>query len=124
MKSQNIPTAADFARASAAIKKYDRGLSEVRDQISKRFGDLGLHEVFVFYSPANNLFVAHLFYHRNEQIATAEKSGLSSQIKHAVIEELVRVGRGKTNTIKIEFHFDSHENVDANFEGDYFLRLR
>lgn len=124
MNSNNIPTAEDFARARAAMKEHDRGLSEVRDKISKRFREAGLHETFVLYSPANALFVAYLFYQRNDQIEAAAKSGLSLQIKQAVLEELERVGRGNRETIKLDLEFDSHENVEANFEGDYYLRLR
>ena len=124
MRHNSIPSEEDFARARAAMRENDRGLSEVRSRILISFQEAGLHEVFVFYSPANDLFVAHIFYRRNDQIKEADESGLTSRIKQAVVEELERVGRGNPDTIKIEFEFDSHENVEANFEGDYYLRLR
>ena len=124
MNSNNIPTPEDFARARAAMKESDRGLSEVRERISQRFQGSELHETFVLYSPVNALFVVYVFYQRNEQIEAAKKSGLSSKIQQAVIEELENVGRGKRDTLKVDFQFDSHENVEANFEGDYYLRLR
>jgi hypothetical protein len=106
------------------MRERDHGLSEVRSRVVDLFKDEGLHEAFVFYSPANELFVVYLFYRLNDEIPAAEKSGLSAKIKQMVIEELERVGRGNRDTIKVEFEFDSHENVEANFEGDYYLRLR
>jgi hypothetical protein len=54
----------------------------------------------------------------------AEKSGLASKIKEAVYEEMEKVGRGPREAIRIDFEFDSHENVVRDYEGDYFLRLR
>jgi len=41
-----------------------------------------------------------------------------------VYELLARFGRGKREELLVEFEFDSRENVDRNFEGSYFLRLR
>ncbi len=124
MKQNNIPSEEDFARARAAMRNRDRGLSDVRSRILGRFQNAGLHEAFVSFSPANNTFVAHLFYRRNDQIKEADESGLTSRIKDAVVEELESVGRGNRDAINVDFEFDSHENVEANYEGDYYLRLR
>lgn len=124
MNLSNVPSEEDFARARGAMKARDQGLSEVRARILERFRDEGLHEAFVLYSPANQFFVPHLFYQRDNQISTGEESGLTNRIKSAVVEELERVGRGDRASIRVEFEFDSHENIEANFEGDYFLRLR
>lgn len=124
MSSNNIPSEEDFARARAAMRKNDRGLSEVREQILKRFGEFDVHEVFMFYSPNAESFGAFIFYRWDQQIREAEKSGLASRIKEAVLEELENVGRGDRSTLRVEFEFDSHENVERNYEGDYFLRLR
>nr|VFK06722.1 MAG: hypothetical protein BECKLPF1236B_GA0070989_100216 [Candidatus Kentron sp. LPFa] len=121
--SNNILSEEDFARARAAMRERDQGLSEVRTKILERFQGEGLHEAFILYSPANVLFVAYLFYLCNDQIKKADESGLASRIKQAVIEELGCVGRGNRDTIKIDFEFDSHENVEANFEGNYYNRL-
>lgn len=62
------------------------------------------------------------FFHRQAaDIDAALASGLSARLSHAVREELRRVGR---DVKAVEFEFDSHENVEKNFEGDYFLRFR
>jgi hypothetical protein len=124
MKKNDIPSEQDFARAIAADEERNRGLSEVRSQILSLFQRDGLHEAFVFYSPLNDSYGVYLFFLRNDQIKEADKSGLASQIKQAVLEALESVGRGNRETITVDFEFDSHENVEANFEGDYYLRLR
>ena len=124
MNKHNIPTEEDFARAKAAMRKNDQGLSAVRERILERFRHSGVHEFFVFYSPANNVFVAHVFYRRDCQIAEAEQSGLAPKIRDAVYNELETAGRGNHSAIKVTFEFDSDENVATNFDGDYFLRLR
>lgn len=124
MSQNDIPTEEDFTRAKALMKERNRGLSEVCDQIIKRFKKEGLHEFFLFYSQKINAFRAYVFYGQEQQIEEAEKSGLSSRIQDAVFEELERVGRGSKNEIKVDYEFDSHENVEQNYEGDYNLRLR
>lgn len=124
MTRKQFPSEEDLARARAAMQDRDRGLSEVCSQIVGRFQSSGLHEVFLLYSPANDVFVAHIFYCRTNQIQESEASGLASQIRREIVEELVRIGRGSRETIKVQFELDSHENVEANFGGNYFLRLR
>ncbi len=124
MSYNRIPSEMDFARARLAMRKWDQGLSEVRAKILEGFSKEGLHEVFVFYSPGNHLFVIHLFYQQDNQIDAAEKSGLTNRIRSAVIEELERVGRGERSSIQVQVSVDSHENVEKNFNGNYFLRLR
>ena len=49
--NRNIPSDEDFARADAAMRQRDRGLSEVRSALLERFSAKGLHEAFIFYSP-------------------------------------------------------------------------
>lgn len=124
MSTNNIPTDEDFKRAEAADAERNRGLSDVSSHILRCFGGNDVHQVFMFYSPRIEAFGAFVFFRTNKQIEAAKKSGLCEQIKQAVIEELERVGRGTRDTMKVDFEFDSHENVEANFEGDYYLRLR
>ena len=124
MSLKNIPSEDDFARARAAMRERDRGLSDVSSRVLECFRSAGLHEAFVFYSPTKNLFVAHLFYDLNTQLAEATASGLSEQIEGKVVEELAKAGRGSHDAIKVCFEWDSDENVKTNFGGDYYLRLR
>ncbi|HID08503.1 MAG TPA: hypothetical protein EYP10_15305 [Armatimonadetes bacterium] len=125
MSKRNIPSEEDFRRADAADRERHRGLSEVSEQIKNRFEKSGVHEVFMFYSSKTpNTFYSRIFYRWTRQIEEAEKSGLASRIKDAVYEELERVGRGDRKTIKVDFEFDSHENVERDYGGNYFNRLR
>jgi hypothetical protein len=120
----NIPSREDFARAKAAMKKLDHGLSHVRDQILARFHERGLHEIFVLYSRPTNTFMAYVFYRLDNDIVHGDESGLSAEIRDAVYKELAAAGRGKQDTLNVRFEYDSHENVERNYQGDYFNRLR
>ncbi|MFZ5637840.1 MAG: hypothetical protein ACOY82_14760 [Pseudomonadota bacterium] len=124
MTEKNIPSNEDFARAKAAMKKRDQGLSEVRSQVLNQFEARGVHELFVFFSPASNCFGAYVFYDLNAQIDEAKRSGLSEEIETAVLDALERVGRGRRSDLSVNFEFDSHENVEKNYGGDYYDRLR
>lgn len=121
---KGIPSEEEFRRASASMRELDRGLSEVRSRLLDRFQHAGLHEMFVFFSPVTETFVAHAFYRHSQQIVESARTGVSDGIRAAVLEELERVGRGQRSELKLEIDFDSHDNVEANFGGDYFLRLR
>lgn len=123
MNKKNIPSAEDFARAKAAVKKNDQGLDEVRSQVLNEFGSRGMRELFVLFSPAANLFGVYVFFDLNTQIEEAKRSGLSEEIEAAVLEALERVGRGQRSSLNVNFEFDSHENVERNFDGNYYDRL-
>ncbi len=124
MNSNSIPTDEDFRRASAEIDHEQRGLGEVRSALLKRFSDDGLEQTLIFYSPAKDSFGAYLFFTNERVRAQAEKSGLVDVIKDSVLTQLERVGRGKLATLNVTFEIDTDENVQRNFEGDYYLRLR
>ncbi|MCR9145486.1 MAG: hypothetical protein NXI24_24820 [bacterium] len=120
----NAPTDEDLARAKAFMREKNRGLSEVGEHIKERFKTDGVHQCFVFYSSQADSFGAFIFYDHDHQIQEAEKSGLAERIKDEVLYALEEVGRGERGTLQVEFEFDSHDNVERNYEGDYFLRLR
>jgi hypothetical protein len=54
----------------------------------------------------------------------AADSGVTDDIGDFIYAELERVGRGTRGEITVAFEFDSDENVQEHFEGDYLLRLR
>jgi len=124
MSKSNIPSDEEFARAKAAMRKQDHGLSQVRDRILKRFRERGVHEFFVLFSRPTSTFGAYVFYRCDEEIAKADDAGLAAEIRDAVFEELTAVGRGERDTLDVRFEFDSHENIERHFEGDYYNRLR
>jgi hypothetical protein len=122
MKNRNIPTDEEFARASAAMRYQARGLNEVCERVLSRFRET-LREIFVF-DHSELSFGACVFYLQERQVNEAKRSGLESKIKEAIFEELENVGRGNRNTIMVEFEFDSHENIEKKFNGNYYDRLR
>lgn len=124
MKRNDMPSEKDFARASAAMKHSARGLSQVRENILKQFGGAGEIQEFFVINCSDGSFRVLVFYRWDKQIMQAQKSGLEARFVAAVYDELEKAGRGDREVIKVDFEFDSQENVEANFKGDYFLRLR
>jgi hypothetical protein len=124
VSKNKIPTEEEFARAKAAMRQNDRGLSEVCERMLNRYKDEGVHKVFVFLSPHHREFGVYVFYRLDRQIAESDASGLSARIQVAVIDELVAVGRGSREELAVTFQFDSHEGVEREYGGDYFDRLR
>jgi len=122
-KKKKVPSPADFARAKAAMREDDRGLSEVCERILSRFGNKNLHEFYLLYSSNANSFGAYTFYETAAQVDKFSKNGQSEEIKNAVYEELDSVGRGNREEITVNFYFDNHEDVVRNFEGNYHSRL-
>ena len=66
----------------------------------------------------------YVFYKKDNDIQVCRDNGVSQKVEDFVYVELEKHGRGKKENIKASFEFDSDENVAANYEGDYFLRLR
>jgi hypothetical protein len=124
MSGRNIPTEEDFAWADAAMRHRDRGLSEVRSIILNRFVANGLHQVFILYSPDNDLFGAYLFFNNEDEQIASEQSGLTEQIQASVLDELERVGRGEKSALNVDFEIDNDDNVQREYDGDYYSRLR
>lgn len=123
MSNNRIPTKEALARADAMMKQRHRGLSEVCDYLMMKYKRQGIHQVFLFYSPKTDGFYPKIFYNYDRQIQEDEASGLADAVKKDTLQALEAVGRGAQETLKVEFEFDSHENVVNNYEGDYFLRL-
>lgn len=65
-----------------------------------------------------------VFYGTDEQLARAEADGTSDRVKARILDALERFNYPFQSHPNIVFAFDSDENVQANFEGSYFLRLR
>ena len=119
-----VPSKEDFSRAKVAAKEDDRGLNVVRQNLLLKFKDKGLHELMVVYSRRNDDFCAYVFFSLDRQILDARRTGLTSEIETAVIEELETAGRIVRQNDNVRFEIDSHENVERNYNVDYYMRLR
>lgn len=124
MSRGSIPTDEDFARARAAMQNRDHGLSDVRSTILNHFGPDGLHQFFILYSENHDLFGAYLFFNTQSDLMAAEQSGLTGKIKSSVANEVERVGRVEKAALNIRFEIDTDENVQNEYDGDYYARLR
>lgn len=123
-RKRNIPSQEDFKRASAVLKKRSRGLSEVRDRVLNEFNDRDvIHNLFIF-DLAEHSFAVRVFFRWDHQIIELRESEFAEQLKDFTLDQLEIVGRGRRDDIHVAFEFDSYENVEKNYEGDYLLRLR
>ncbi len=121
--TNDISSEEDFASASNELKKRSRGLSDVRERILKQFKPSGeLHEFFIL-DCSEHSFRAYVFYPQDKDIQEARQIGLEARIRDAVYHALENVGRGDRTMLDVKCELDSHENVERNFEGNYYNRL-
>lgn len=123
-KNLNLPSDEDFARADRWVSEAWRNLDEVCEAVKQIFSPLcRLHNIYIL--PQGDVtFRAYIFYVSDKDIKSCEEQGITERMKDSIYEELERAGRGKKGDITVAFEFDSDENVDRCFGGDYFDRLR
>jgi len=121
---KSIPSDEEFEQASRAMEQRARGLDQVRESVLAEFGDPGGVCEFHILNQEDVDFRAYIFFRYDRDIQAAHQSGLATQIADRVYKVLEREGRGRRDDIEVAFEFDSHENVQKNFEGSYWLRLR
>jgi len=101
------------------IKKADRrvlrgqeagGVQRIEHIVPFVDGDLGL-DVWAFYAT-------------DEDRKAAEEDGRTSAFRSQYLEALRKYGYDDSWFTAIGFTFDSVENVKANYEGNFYFRLR
>lgn len=123
-RPSSIPTEEDFARASRLARERSRNLDKVSEAVGRRFMSIApLYNVYIL-NQRDVDFRAYVFFNKDKDINACKSSGVIRDLIDFVYDELERAGRGKRGEITVGFEFDSHENVLANYEGDYLLRLR
>jgi len=119
-----IPSEEDLARAKRKMAERDRNLTEICESVKKRFMSLcPLHNVYVLWQRDVD-FRAYVFFKNDKDIVDCKGNGTTTAIEDAVYEELESCGRGKRGEIVVSFEWDSDENVDNKYDGDYPIRLR
>ncbi|MCA9266587.1 MAG: hypothetical protein KDA60_22160 [Planctomycetales bacterium] len=83
---------------------------------------LPLHDFFVL-SQGDAGFRAYVFLNSDEDVMACKRSGDLADIEDCVYEQLEMAGRGTRNEIVVAFEYDSDENVQRSFKGNYYLRL-
>ncbi len=119
-----IPSDEELDRASNMMERQYHGLDVVKDTVVSRFKNACPLYDFHILPQGVEGFRAYVFFNTDADLQKCTKVGIVEEIKACVYEELQRVGRGKIGETTVVFELDSDENVTANFEGDYFLRLR
>lgn len=121
-----VPSEEALARAKKRRRERDRNMDLVNHSLRNYFKEICLdnsHDALVI-AEDDLEFRGYVFYKNAQDVQLCEENGISSQLRDFVYEELERQGRGSKDGIVVSFEFDSDENVQANFEGDYYLRMR
>jgi hypothetical protein len=101
-----------------------RGLEQISEHLKTCFRDrCPIHNVYVF-CEAVARFRVYVFFKEDIDVTICRNSGVTKEIEEVIYKDLELAGRGSRAEVKVEFEFDSNENVTRNFGGDYFLRLR
>jgi len=119
-----IPSEEDFNQASKLMEQRANGLETVRGIVKKHFKSIcPMHEFYILPQRDVN-YRAYVFYENTNDIHECDANGVSDLISVFVCEKLELLSLQKRGELKIAFEFDSHENVNSKFDGDYFLRMR
>lgn len=121
-----IPSSEEFARAKQRMRELDRNVDKVNESAVRYFEEICPIHAHKFYLLAEEekAFRAYVFYKFDKDIQLCRANGVEKKLEDFVYNELELHGRGRREDIAVAFEFDSDENVTANYEGDYFLRLR
>ena len=112
-----------WARALKVHHDDNLHLSEIATEFRNRFG---------FVTPLDQIFLGGtdkgigvtIFFRSASDIVACEANGTNEDMRNFIYDELDKFGRGKRGEIRVDFEFDSFENVEKNFEGNYFLRMK
>lgn len=118
------PTEAEFAKAEKLEEKRSHNLDKVNKNVFKHFKTVTPLHYFYIMHQGDDSFRAYVFFNKDQDIKEAQEGGLFQDIENFIYKELERFEKGKRKNITLVIEFDSHENIEQNYEGDYFLRLR
>ena len=123
-EKRRVPSEEDIARARRRDAERWSGVSRVCESVRSQFVDeTPLREILTL-PQGDGAYRAYAFYARESDVAACQANGVSDQIVAFLRAELERVRGTAPGQLEVAFEFDSTENVDAKFGGDYFKRLR
>lgn len=104
--------------ALAREDAYKRSASEVEEYIIREYAWAPIHKVYT-------LFGLSVFYETDEQLASAWLIGLNDKIKEDFFQILKKHDDFNYFTPdNIDISFDSHENVEKNYQGSYYFYFK
>jgi hypothetical protein len=120
-----IDANARFERAVEERASDFDGLDEVSAAFTARFSALCPLDYFsIMPGLGARTFQAYVFLKSHADVLACERTGLDTKMMDAVKDLVGQHRGGDREKFTIEFEFDSWENVERNYEGNYFLRLR
>lgn len=123
LRSSQIPTDEDFARADALMAARERKFAVVRDKVLRSFaGQIPLHDIFLFCGPATD-YDAYVFYESTADMEACRANGAEQAIREAICQGFAEFSEHGTQPT-VTFNFDSHENVKRQCNGNYDKYLR
>ena len=113
-KTRSIPTEADFARAEAAMRERDRGLSTVSRNVLTRFRELcpNRYGFYVLWQGDPD-FRAYFFTEGRAAVDEFAASKHYLDLQELVYAELAAVGRGSRDEITVEFSVEDRSMYAA-----------
>jgi hypothetical protein len=110
--------------AHRAYKIIDRAKAALIEWARERAIPLHTVEYVAAFEPWSDRLSVWVFYETDAQTKEYETNGVSKQIEARHLGLLQQLRFPFKQFPKVDFTFDSHENVERNFEGSYFYRLR
>jgi len=119
-----IPSDEELDRASKMMEQQFVNLDAVKNNVLERFKCKCPLYDFRILPQGDDGFRAYVFFETDLDVEECNTNGIVDELQAFVIKELERAGRWTKDETIVAFEIDSDENVTANYEGDYFLRLR
>lgn len=113
-----------FARASKKMNERTRHLDEIVSAFNGHFMPSSPLDHIEILPGHDQQFGVVVFFRTNADVSDCEANGICQSMRDFVFEKLEKFGKGKRSDIDVQFEFDSWENVQNNFQGSYFLRMR
>lgn len=97
---------------------YARANREIEEHIRANYADAPIHNIYTLFNLA-------VFYHTDEQLAECGRNGISDRIKADYYCFLKKHDQFDLFTPdNFECIFDSHENVEKNYQGNYYYYFK
>lgn len=102
----------------------DDAISQTLDWAKSVNIELHTIETVVPFTTNDNSLSVWIFFDTNAAMKKYRHDGTEEKVKQQYLTILKNLGYPPDYLNQVKFIVDSHENVERNFEGSYFYRLR
>jgi hypothetical protein len=106
------------------MRSWDRCLGEITNLFIRRYLTVTPLDYIKIQGASDNEIGVGVFFKTDLDLKRSHEIGLCDEMISFIYDKLEVWGRGSRTELTVEFEFDSFENVQKNFEGSYFMRLR